>query len=255
MSALVTEADLHAYLDDQLDAARRADVQAHLAANPPVAERIGAYRRQNELLHELFDGLLAEPVAQRFLRPPATLAASRWSMWRMAAAVGWLALGAAIGLATMNWRENKSYEAAVLRPALAAYDTYAEDKNRPVEIPADQEPAIRKWLAKRMQVEVAIPKFEAQGLVLLGGRLLPGRERPNCQLMYERADGKRIAVFMTRERGTELQTMSFDKRGATELAYWSTGVFSIVIAGATSAEEMRAIAEAARAQLNPPPSS
>jgi anti-sigma factor RsiW len=152
----------------------------------------------------------------------------------------------------MEWRDHRSFEAMVLQPALLAYRTYIPDKNHAVEAGADQEVAMRNWLSKRMDVQIAIPKFEAQGYALLGGRLLPGADRPNCQIIYQRRDGLRMALFMTRERGANVQAMSLDQRGSTALAHWSNGTLSFVIAGDTSREELRVLADAARSQLGSP---
>ena len=53
----VTEADLLAYADGRLAEARRADIETYLAAHPEDAERVHAWRRQNEALRALFDDL------------------------------------------------------------------------------------------------------------------------------------------------------------------------------------------------------
>jgi anti-sigma factor RsiW len=58
----VTEADLQAYVDERLDAARRAEVEAWLAARPDEAERIADYRRLGAELRGLYEPVLLEPV-------------------------------------------------------------------------------------------------------------------------------------------------------------------------------------------------
>jgi anti-sigma factor RsiW len=46
----ITETDLHAYTDGQLDDLRRVKVQAHLAHDPAAAESVRIWREQNEAL-------------------------------------------------------------------------------------------------------------------------------------------------------------------------------------------------------------
>ncbi len=53
---------LHEYLDDQLDAAARAEVERYLAAHPEEYERVEEYRAHNETIRRLYDNVLAEPV-------------------------------------------------------------------------------------------------------------------------------------------------------------------------------------------------
>ena len=46
----VTEDELHAYVDNELPAERRADVEAWLAAHPDDAERVRSWRTMAETL-------------------------------------------------------------------------------------------------------------------------------------------------------------------------------------------------------------
>jgi anti-sigma factor RsiW len=46
----LTETDLHAYADGQLDDARRVQVEAHLAHDSAATESVRVWREQNEAL-------------------------------------------------------------------------------------------------------------------------------------------------------------------------------------------------------------
>src|SRR5947207_13210843 len=131
MSAPVTELELHAYVDEQLNAERRAEVDAYLKEHAAAAARVADYQSQNAALHALFDPLLGEPLPERLMRPKY---APRFSLARVAAAVAWLAVGTLLGLGAMEWRDHRSFEAAVLKPAMVAYATYIVDKNHAVEV-------------------------------------------------------------------------------------------------------------------------
>ena len=110
MSTLpMTEADLHAYVDGALPEARRAEVEAYLAARPQEAGRVQDYRQQNEALHRLFDPVIDEPVPER-LETPLSVRRNFFSMRYAAAAMAWMVLGGVIGwqlggghLHTMVW--------------------------------------------------------------------------------------------------------------------------------------------------------
>src|SRR5207237_8760447 len=101
MSAPVTELELHAYVDEQLNAERRAEVDAYLKEHAAAAARVADYQAQNAALHALFDPVLEETVPERFIRPKF---APRFSLARVAAAVAWLAVGTLLGLGAMEWR-------------------------------------------------------------------------------------------------------------------------------------------------------
>ena len=50
----ILEADLHAFADGRLDAARHAEVEAWLATHPDKAAEVANWQRQNEALSALF---------------------------------------------------------------------------------------------------------------------------------------------------------------------------------------------------------
>src|ERR1700694_1985480 len=61
----VTEDELHAYVDNELPAERRGDVEVWLAAHPDDAERVRAWRAMAEALHARYDAVADEPVPKR----------------------------------------------------------------------------------------------------------------------------------------------------------------------------------------------
>ena len=100
----VTEDELHAYVDNELPAERRSDVEAWLASHPDDAARVQSWRTMAEALHARYDSVIDEAVPkrleiERLVRQPrkwvygaiaATLAA-----FIMGGGVGWFARGAA----------------------------------------------------------------------------------------------------------------------------------------------------------------
>ncbi|MGH8806839.1 MAG: anti-sigma factor family protein, partial [Noviherbaspirillum sp.] len=85
----IGEADLHAYVDGQLDAARRAEVEAYLAAHPELAAQVQDLRAQTQALHTSYDGVMNEPIP---LRLTSVLQARFWPRG-LAAGIAWLACG------------------------------------------------------------------------------------------------------------------------------------------------------------------
>ena len=81
----ITEADLHAFVDGKLPAARRLEVDAYLAQRPEEAERLRAYTAQNDELRALFNPVLDEAVPER-------LSAARPRQWQWQRLVAGLAI-------------------------------------------------------------------------------------------------------------------------------------------------------------------
>jgi hypothetical protein len=91
----ISDEMLLAYVDNELDAAARAEVEAAIAADPEVARRVDQQRTLRKLLGAAYDPVLDEPVPPRLLAAaqPARarvvdLARARQSKRRLAAPAG-----------------------------------------------------------------------------------------------------------------------------------------------------------------------
>ena len=59
----VSEEELHAYIDNQLDEQRRQAVERYLAEHPQEMEHIRYYQQMNQSLRDAYDRHLQEPLA------------------------------------------------------------------------------------------------------------------------------------------------------------------------------------------------
>jgi anti-sigma factor RsiW len=58
----IDDADLHSFVDNELDPARKQSILSRLAASPADAARAEAWRRQNDALRAAFADILTEPA-------------------------------------------------------------------------------------------------------------------------------------------------------------------------------------------------
>ena len=224
----VTEQELHAYVDGQLDASRRGAVEAYLAANPHTAEKIAAYRRQGETLHALFDPALDEPVPARLRKP----ARSAWPVLRYAAMVGWLAVGLVAGWLARGPAVAPLALASLPQQASIAHVVYSAEVLHPVEVGADQEPHLVKWLSKRLGADVRAPDLNPLGFQLVGGRLLPGSTGPAAQFMYQDARGQRLTLYVrTQTADTRETAFRYEKNNGVSVFYWVDGPLGYALSG------------------------
>src|SRR6202011_4554182 len=98
----VTEDELHAYVDNELPAERRGDVEAWLAAHPEDAERVQSWRAITEALHARYDSVADEAVPKRLEIERLVRQPRRWAYGAIAATlvafiagggIGWVARG------------------------------------------------------------------------------------------------------------------------------------------------------------------
>lgn len=247
----VTEADLHAYVDAALPESRRAEVEAYLAARPQEAERIQAYRRQNEELRRLFDPVLDEPAPERLQAQPAVRRS--WFSLRYAAVAGWIALGGVIGwqLGSMQ-HAGPANNAAFARRAAVAHAVYSPEVRHPVEVGADQEAHLVNWLSKRLGTQLKVPHLGSIGYTLVGGRLLPGDNGPVAQFMYQDGRGQRLTLYVrTNAEDTRETAFRFAQENNVGVFYWLDGRLGYALSAELDKAELLRVATAVYRQLNP----
>ncbi|MGB8543788.1 MAG: anti-sigma factor [Azonexus sp.] len=259
----ITEADLHAYVDGQLPETRRAEVEDYLAAQPEAAARVRAYCVQRDALRQHYDPVLDEEIPASLWRlaakPPVAVDGkkqpflSRWSLQRFAAGVVIAVIGGAagwLGHARYQGGEQMVQMIPLPRQAAVAHVVYSPDVRRPVEVTADQEDQLVKWLSKRLGTPVTPPKLGAIGYELIGGRLLPGNSGPVAQFMYHDASGQRLTLYVTTENTTNHDTgFRFAKEGPVNVFYWVDGKFGYALSAGIEKGELARVATAVYDQL------
>ena len=257
MSEYVSDADLQAYADGKLSDERRAAVEAWLAAHPEDAERIESYRRIAEGLRSSYDDVLSEPVPERLRR-----ALQRSRTRGVARVAGWVLLGIALG-GVAGWQlhasrpapaANADGAATMARRAAVAHATYAPEVRHPVEVGADQEAHLTKWLSKRLGTQLPPPNLEGVGYSLVGGRLLPGDNGPVAHFMYQCNRGTRVTLYVRSDMGSNRSTaFRYAREGSVGVFYWVDSKIGYAISsGDISKEDLLNVANAAYQQLNPP---
>ncbi|MGE0256053.1 MAG: anti-sigma factor [Alphaproteobacteria bacterium] len=250
----VSEEDLHAAADGNLQPDRRATIDAHLARDPEAAAEVDAWRRQNEALHALFDRVAAEPVPTQ-LRPanlraprlrPATIAL------RAAAAVALLLAGGLAGwLGHERYGDGTAPQLAILaREAVMAHRVYSVEVRHPVEVRAEEAHLVN-WLSRRLEHRVNAPDLGAAGWKLVGGRLLPAQTGPAAQFMYESPDGERLTLYIRTNRTSDTTQFRVVEDNGFTAFYWLDGPLGYALIGKASREKMIGVANAVYERLTP----
>lgn len=240
----VTEDDLHAYVDEQLNAERRAAVEAWLEANPEAAERVRAYRAQNAALQAMFAPVLEEPVPARLteaLQPKR----QSWNM-RAAAAVAWLAIGGVAGYLVHDGFAPAPAGAVFAERAAVAHVVFAAEVRHPVEVTADKQDHLVTWLSKRLGKPLRAPDFGSLGYQLVGGRLLPGEAGPAAQFMYEDQQNARLTLYVSRPAaGQQSTAFAYQEHATVKVLYWVDRDLSFALVGDTDRGKLMDLAHLA----------
>ena len=244
----VGETDLHAYVDGALPQERCAEVESYLAEKPFEAEQVRAWAAQNAALRTLYNPVLQEAVPERL---HAALAPRPWRRYALAAsllfvgiAVGWVVRG------TISAPDSAMPSFA--RRAAVAHAVYTPEVRHPVEVGADQEDHLFKWLSKRLGTDLKSPRLSPLGYDLVGGRLLSGLQGPVAHFMYQDAKGQRLTLYVSAQKGEGHDTaFRFSQEDRISVFYWVDHDYGYALSGEIGREALLRVANAVYKQLNP----
>lgn len=255
MSRPTSEDDLHAYVDGLLPAARRADVEAYLAGNPEVAERFARIGQQRDALRTALGAIAAAPVPPQLNleHMVSSRRRPRWPDWRAAAAACLLFSAGATGgwMLRGTTTEERVGITALAEEANDAYAVFAPDGGRAVEIPAADSATLVSWVEDRLARPILLPDLSATGYRFIGGRVIATGHGPAALLMYDNAQGGRIAVFMRPMlHADQSAPMARHRKGdAVGFAWAENGMGYSLVGGSGAATNLHPIADEARRQF------
>ncbi|OAN56030.1 hypothetical protein A6A04_10775 [Paramagnetospirillum marisnigri] len=250
----LSDDDLHAYLDGELDPARTIEVEAWLEAEPQEAERLRRWSDQKEGLHRLFDPVLDEPV-------PPRLSLAAVKSGRRAPLAGVLRLAAALALVLAGgaggwWLrgdgqgDGRPLATAMAAEAVSAHVVFAAEVRHPVEVAVSDKAHLVGWLSKRLGAPLKVPDLSSGGFTLMGGRLLPASESSAAaQFMYESASGQRLTLYLRRSGGGETTAFRFANQNGVEAFTWMDGPFGYALVADMPRDRLLPLAQAVYHQL------
>ncbi len=249
--------DIAAFLDGELDPALRDAVAAWLREHPEAQRRAEVWRAQTAALRAALDPVAEETVPAALTaaldRPPVS---ARVSVPLRLAAAALIAgvLGGLIGLGGgfLLWGnvEQPSPYRAIAAAALSAHQVYSAEQRHAVEVSADDATHLANWLSNRLDATIAPPDLSAEGLTLLGGRLVAEDGRPAALLMYEEGgDGARYTVFVFGTDSPDETPLRYARAGDNCAFYWVDGRLAFVVSGPDDPDRVREIARAVYADM------
>jgi len=247
------EDEIQALVDDRLDPTRRTEIENWLVLNPDAAARVADLRAQRVTVQQAFDGLLDRPVPARLRNIGATQPAGVGPVWRMAAMVTLVVMGAVGGwFANEALAPDEAVTTAFTRDAVRAHSLYVGEKRHAVEVNATEEKHLVAWLSRRLQNELVAPDLSEQGYQLVGGRLLPASVAgPAAQFMYETEAGERITIYIEQDQSGRGNDFRFTAYDGVSAFWWKDGPLAYVLIGTSERAELLALAQTTRRQFTP----
>jgi len=241
--------DLCAYIDGRFPADRLAKMEKYLASNTEARQFVATGQAQNRMLRGSLEPVLAEPIPTALLQAATGQENSRWLGFSKIAAV--LMVGFFSGFFGNDFLQQQTSSDELLDKVGLAYQIYATDDVRPVEVWADNSPEMMTWLSSRLETRIEIPAFSSLGFRLVGGRLMMGTEKPAALLVFEDDSRRRLAFYIRSDmpigRGVDLDTQ---QRRGIRMAAWQRENNGYALSGPLSADEMAQAAVLAKASYS-----
>jgi len=249
----ITEDDIQAFVDNQLDANRKQQIEEYLQHNPADAQRVAEYQKINLALQNEFDAQLDSSLNYTIDKQYSSKAKFKvkssknrfnFNLTSIAAGTVLFFLGA-----VSHWFiqvDNsipipmaKNNNIMLATQAVYAHAVYTPEKIHPVEVTAKQQEHLVKWLSKRLDEKINIPNLTSLGFELVGGRLLPAGEQTAAQFMYENAEKQRLTLYLKKNQNlNEMSGFKFYQQDNLNSFYWIDEHFGYVIIGNISKQKL-----------------
>jgi anti-sigma factor RsiW len=253
----LSEQDLHAYIDGELDAARITEITGMVNGDRLLASRVSAYRADMENLRNLFGDVAAAPLPAGWISKIERRAESKPSIAfppRVQTGIGrqprryLYALAACLVLAAGIF----SYygggglpqeEAIVLEASAARLDEVQPRQSMASDSIATQE-SRAAFISAALMMPLKAPDLGKFGFELAQLRVYSGVPGGNAvQLEYRDGAGRRFTLYM-RKSSDEARVDMIERNGIWT-CIWQDDVLGTVMQGEIGAGEMARLASAA----------
>ncbi|HJU09140.1 MAG TPA: anti-sigma factor [Rhodanobacteraceae bacterium] len=227
MNCTEARALLHAYLDDELDAARSAEIAQHLSA---CAECMARYRTLEKLQQSLRVPRLrhaAPPALAARIRahlPDDAPARIQRRMWQWPALSAALAASLLIAVAIAGWQavQLRAHGTDALVTEAVSDHVRSLLASHLIDVRSSDQHTVKPWFDGRLDFSPQVKDLGAQGFELIGGRLdVLGDERV-AALVYKR-HLHMINLFQWPANGASSEEPKEQSRNGYHAIFWREG--------------------------------
>jgi anti-sigma factor RsiW len=242
MSDPVTEADLLAYVDEQLDATRRIEVEEHLAGNPDAAVRVMADLKNRDALRLINATPLSRP-------PEAMLDVAR----RLERALAWQSFGlrfrriaAVVALIGFGWFAHGQVglgitdsEASPKPPAFVedAVHSHATSLLR-ARMVSQRETTDFDTAEILAETGIALPVLPAKWVVR-DVQVFPSRHGHSVEIAIDAGSLGRVSLFAAQVPTFNVITPTLTRLEKTQAVYWQQGPLAYALTGTGSEKALQ----------------
>ena len=238
---LITDEELHAYIDGELDPLRAADVAVLIQYRPELQARVAAFRADKALLTQAYGPLIDQPIPARW---QAMIDARRMGSRPVLSRRMMFAAAASAAVAFAGWstytRLRNDADDRIIAEALSAR---GDAVTGATGAPERRENADRT-LKTALGLQIKTPDMAKLGFELTTVRVYAGVPGGNAvRLDYRDPQQRMFTVYL--RHTTEGERFDMLKRDSVRICVWQDEVLSAVMLAEVSAGEMLRLASLA----------
>lgn len=223
----VTDTEVDAYLDGELDLSQVLAVEEYLARRPEAAARFMAERRERTSLRLLSQATgPASPELTRMAERLSHRLGARRAMPLRRLAVAGLAALAIVAANVLVDPDAVAAPPDYVGDAVMAYETGLLRAAMPSQI---ESPRFDRSDIQRSTL-IRVPRLPA-GWKITDAQIFPSDDGPALQLMIRTASEQEISLFAVRTPSEAPLTPRAVRHGKASVAYWRVGEMSYALAG------------------------
>jgi anti-sigma factor RsiW len=229
MPQAVTELDLHAYIDGELSPERAAAVEAAMAGDPALAERVRDFQADRQALADTYRRLADAPLPAALLKAASTPPPRRRPRIIGSAFVGAAALAACLVLVLMP----RAPRDPAIEQAMTARDNARIPSQELKGHDLASVDAAAKAMSDMLGNPMRVPDLSRAGFALVSTDIY-GSEA--VQLRYEDARQRLFTVFLRPSAGPD--AFEVTERGPVRICVWQNADLTAVMTGEMSTPEL-----------------
>lgn len=229
MPHAVTEPDLHAYIDGELSPERAATVEAAMADDPALAERVRAFQEDRQALVDTYRRLADAPVPAALLKAASTPPPRRRTRIIGFAFAGAAALAACLAVVLMP----RAPRDPAVEQAMTARDNARIPSRELKGHDLASVDAAAKAMSDMLGNPMQVPDLSRAGFALVSTEIYGTKA---VQLRYEDARQRLFTVFLRPSAGPD--AFEVTERGPVRICVWQNADLTAVMTGQMTTPEL-----------------
>jgi anti-sigma factor RsiW len=245
MTEPISEYDLMAYVDDQLDAQRRIEVEEHLSRHPQLAAQVMDDLCRRDELRLALTEMAAEAPFDRAILPVERL--GRRLSLRIALHRSRRAIAASV-LIGAGWLAHATFGGLGADPASAAhippvFAGEAVEAHR-LALVEDADPSIKAATASTGvagTVSIPMPHLPDR-FAPVTSHVVPFNNGTAVQMLFHAKGGEPLTLFAAETDSFSIAPPSADEVDGVTVVYWQSGWYAYVLGGSRDRDDLLTLA-------------